>query len=67
MKKKCIDLAIEQAVTNICLMVCQNTNVKIGLSFFGCEVNILPNVHIVQCHVEAVVSFDKNRFRAFSS
>ena len=41
--------------------------VKMCLSLFGCEVNILPNVHIVQCHVEAVVSFDKNRFRAFSS
>ena len=48
-------------------MVYQNTNFKICLSLFGCEVNILPNVHIVQCHVEAVVSFDKNRFRAFSS
>ena len=30
-------------------MVYQNTKFKICLSLFGCEVNILPNVHIVQC------------------
>ena len=48
MKKKCIDLAIEQAGTNICSMVYQDINFKICLSLFGCEVNILPNVHIVQ-------------------
>ena len=27
----------------------QNTTFTVGLSLFGCEVNILTNVHIVQC------------------
>ena len=30
-------------------MVYQNTNFKICLSLFGCEVNILPKEHIVLC------------------
>ena len=32
-------------------MVYQNTNFKICLSLFGCEVNILPKEHIVHCIV----------------
>ena len=31
-------------------MVFQNTNFKICLSLFGCEVSILPKVHIVHCN-----------------
>ena len=41
-------LAIEQAGTNIYQMVYQNTIfIKICLSLFGCEVNILHKQHIV--------------------
>ena len=44
-------IKIASAVHNVYIgqYVYQNTNFKICLSLFGCEVNILPNVHIVQC------------------
>ena len=40
-------------------MVYQNTNFKICLSLFGCEVNILPKQHIVQwytCRPDSLVA-----------
>ena len=42
-------LPTEQAGTNICWMIYQDTNFKICLSLFGWKEKILPNLHIVQC------------------
>ena len=47
--KKCILLTLKQAEANICSMGYQNSNLKIGLSLFGCPEKYTEKVHIVQC------------------
>ena len=42
-------LPTEQAGTNICWMIYQDTNFKICLSLFGWKENILPKLHILHC------------------
>ena len=38
-----------------------DTNFKICLGLFGCEVNILPKQHIVQCALETNVTYLDSR------
>ena len=43
-------LPTEQVETNICWMIYQDATFKTCLSLFGWKENILPKMHIVQCH-----------------